>query len=131
MLAAYFGKGFMPVSKLHPLPHHLCGLVNRALAGIIRRRRERLGLSLLKLAQLAGLSRQMLGYVEDDQRNLSLEALGFVAKPLGLTGSELLHEAEFWLHRMPAGCKKCHNCCLHRGRFPCLNDHGECFRPAP
>ncbi len=120
----------MSVRKLQPLPHHLRRLVNRALAGIIRRHRQRLGLSLEVFAKLAGLSRQMLGYVEDDQRKLSLVRMGFVAEAMGLTGGELYHKAESWLGRMPVVCKKCHNCCLHRGEFPWLNDHGECTRPA-
>jgi len=119
----------MLVRKLQPLPPHLRRLVNRALAGIIRRHRQRLGLSLEEFAKLAGLSRQMLGYVEDDQRKLSLVTLGIVAGTMGLTGSELYLKAELWLGRMPPGCKKCHNCCLHRGEFSWLNDHGECFRP--
>lgn len=119
----------MSVRKLQPLPHHLRRLVNRALAGIIRRHRQRLGLSLEEFAKLAGLSRQMLGYVEDDRRKLSLVTMGSVAETMGLTGGELYLKAELWLCRLPAACKKCHNCCLHRGELPWLNDHGECSRP--
>lgn len=104
-------------------------LIARALAGIIRRRRERLKLSISQLAKLAGISRQMLGYVEDDRRNLSIESLELVAAPLGLTGSELLHAAELWLTRRPECCKKCHNCCLRRGEFVWFNRQRGCTRP--
>jgi transcriptional regulator with XRE-family HTH domain len=119
----------MSVRKLTPLPRHLRSLVNRALAGVIRRRRQRLRLSLEQLAKVSGISRQMLGYVEDDQRTLGVESLEAVAAPLGLTGSELLHEAEFWLKRGPACCQKCHYSCLHRGELPWLNSRRGCTRP--
>jgi transcriptional regulator with XRE-family HTH domain len=104
-------------------------LIVRALAGVIRRRRERLKLSIGQLAKLAGISRQMLGYVEDDRRKLGLESLALVAAPFGFTGSELYREAEFWLKRRPDCCKKCHNCCLRRGRFVWLNRQRVCMRP--
>jgi transcriptional regulator with XRE-family HTH domain len=119
----------MPVKNSVPLPRPLRRLVCRALAGIIRRRRERLHLSLEQLAKLAGISRQMLGYVEDDQRTLGLECLEDVASAFDLTGGELLIAAEGWLGRQPAICQKCHHSCLHRGQFPWLNVHGECSRP--
>jgi len=128
MLAAHFEKGFMPMRKLQPLPRQLRRLVNRALAGVIRRRRERLGLTLEQLAELSGLSRQMHGYVEDDQRTLGMESLEDVAAAFDLTGGELLIAAEFWLKRGPACCQKCNYRCLHRGELPWLNDHGECSR---
>jgi DNA-binding XRE family transcriptional regulator len=117
-----------PKKSVH-LPRRLCNLVNRALAGVIRRRRERLGLTLQQLADSSGLTRQMIGYAEDDERNLSLESIESVAAPLGLTGSEMVFEAECWLGRMPGRCKKCNNCCLHRGRLPWLNAMRECTRP--
>lgn len=119
----------MANGKSQPLPRHLRKLINRALAGVIRRRRERLGLTLAELAELSGLSRQMHGYVEDDARTLGLESLEDVAAVFGLTGCELLHAAEFWLRQQPATCKKCNYSCLHRGEFPWLNVHGECLRP--
>ena len=117
-----------PKKSVH-LPRRLCKLVNRALAGVIRRRRERLGLNLKQLGDLCGLTRQMIGFVEDDERNLSLESIECVAAPLGLTGSEMVFEAECWLCRMPSSCKKCNNCCLHRGRLPWLNAMRVCNRP--
>ena len=100
------GKGFMPARKsIAPWPASSA------------------------VAALSGISRQMLGYVENDQRRLSIVALGFLAAPLGLTASELLHEAEFSLARLPGRSKKCHNCCLRRGELPWLNVHGECLHP--
>ena len=110
----------MSVRKSNPLPRHLRRLVNPALAGVIRRRRQRLGLSLEQHAELSGLSRQMHGFVEDDKRTLGMESLEAVAAPLGLTGSELLHAAEFWLNRLPTACQKCDYSCLHRGRLSWL-----------
>ena len=98
----------MSPNKSGSLPRKL---VNRALVGVIRRHRERLGLSLHQLADSCGLIRQMLGYVEDDQRNLSLESIESVAAPLGLTGSEMMFKAEGWLGRLPECCKKCNNVC--------------------
>ena len=112
-----------------PLPPSLRQLVNRALAGLIRRRRERLGLSLEKFARRAGLSRQMLGYVEDDQRTLGTVSIEDVAAGFGLTGGELLIAAECWLKRGPQCCRNCHYSCLHRGELLWLNSHGECSRP--
>jgi DNA-binding transcriptional regulator YiaG len=120
----------MSAKKFSPLPRSIRKLVTRALAGVIRRRRERLKLSICQLAKLAGISRQMLGYVEDDQRKLSIVSLELVAAPLGLTGSELLHAAELWLKRRPVCCKKCHNCCLRRGKLVWLNRLRGCTRPA-
>ncbi len=111
-----------------PLPPRLLALINEALAGVIRRRRERHHLKPAQLAARAGLSRQTIGYVEDDRRHLSLRALEQVAAGFGLTGSELALEAEFWLRRLPAGCQKCHNCDIHRGELVCFNRHRECLR---
>ena len=61
-----------------------------ALVRIIRRHRQRLGLSLNQLAdRTKGLldrpqvSRQMLGYFESDKHPLGPDALGYVARALG------------------------------------------------
>ena len=46
-----------------------------AVARIIREERVRRGLSLNVLAERAGLSRQMVSYVEQEERNPSLDSL--------------------------------------------------------
>lgn len=101
----------------------------RALTGVIRRRRERLQLSLNVLARRAGISRQMLGYIENDQRVLTVDLLERVAVALHLTDSELLAAAEHWLARQPAQCRTCHYSCMARGELRWLNRRHDCLRP--
>lgn len=55
--------------------------------------RQRKGYSITQLAELAGVSKSYLSYIERDLRtNPSLEFLGKVAKPLDTTIEELLIE---------------------------------------
>jgi DNA-binding XRE family transcriptional regulator len=102
---------------------------NRALAGVIRRRRERRGWTLSELARRSGVSRQMLGGVEDDQKNPSLDTTARIAAAFGLPLYQLHLEAFRWLQRQPACCRKCHYSCVHRGRQTCLNQTRQCTRP--
>jgi transcriptional regulator with XRE-family HTH domain len=102
---------------------------NRALAGVIRRRRERRGWTLSDLARRSGVSRQMLGGVEDDQKNPSLNVTSRIAAAFGLALYQLHLEAWRWLQRQPAGCRKCHYSCVHRGRQKWLNQARQCTRP--
>ena len=101
---------------------------NRALAGVIRRRRERRGWSLGRLAEESGVSRQMLGGVEDDQKNPSLNTTSRIAAAFGLPLYQLHLEAFRWLKRQPACCRKCHYSCVHRGRQKWLNEARQCTR---
>ena len=101
----------------------------RALAGVIRRRRERRGWTLTELARRAGVSRQMLGGVEDDQKNPSLNVTARIAAAFGLPLYQLHLEAWRWLQRQPACCRKCHYSCVHRGRQRWLNQARQCTRP--
>ena len=102
---------------------------NRSLAGVIRRRRERRGWTLSDLARRSGVSRQMLGGVEDDQKNPSLNVTSRIAAAFGLPLYQLHLEAWRWLQRQPAGCRKCHYSCVHRGRQKWLNQARQCKRP--
>jgi transcriptional regulator with XRE-family HTH domain len=101
---------------------------NRARAGVIRRRRERRGWSLGRLAEESGVSRQMLGGVEDDQKNPSLDTTSRIAAAFGLPLYQLHLEAFRWLNRQPASCRKCHYSCVHRGRQTWLDAHRKCTR---
>jgi len=56
----------------------------RALAGVIRRRRERRGWTLAKLAEESGVSRQMLGFLEDDQRKPTWDTTERIAMAFGI-----------------------------------------------
>ena len=102
---------------------------NRALAGVIRRHRERRGWSLGRMAAESGVSRQMLGWVEDDQKNPSLNVTARIAAAFGIPLYQLHLEAFRWLQRQPAGCRNCHYSCVHRGRQKHLNEARQCTRP--
>jgi transcriptional regulator with XRE-family HTH domain len=102
----------------------------RALAGVIRRRRERRGWSLGKLAAESGVSRQMLGGVEDDQKNPSLATTSRIAAAFGIPLYQLHLEAYRWLNRQPACCRNCHYSCVRRGRPRWLNEARQCTRPS-
>ena len=102
---------------------------NRALAGVIRRRRERRGWTLSELARRSGVSRQMLGGVEDDVKNPSLNVTSRVAAAFDIPLYQLHLEAFRWLNRQPACCRKCHYSCVHRGRQKYLNEARQCTRP--
>lgn len=102
----------------------------RALAGVIRRRRERLKWSLGKLATESGVSRQMLGGVEDDHKIPTGNVTARIAAAFGISHGQLHLEADRWLKRQPACCCKCHYSCVHRGEAKWLNAHQQCTDPA-
>lgn len=57
----------------------------------IKELREQKGYSLSKLAELAGISKSYLSYIERDmQKNPSLQVLSKIARPLGVTVEQLL-----------------------------------------
>lgn len=101
----------------------------RALAGVIRRLREQRGWSLSMLSKASGVSRQMLGGVEDDQKNPSLDTTSRIAAAFGMPLYQLHLLAFRWLQRQPASCRKCHYSCVHRGRAMWLNVSRQCIRP--
>ena len=63
-------------------------------AQIVRQRREEKGLSQTELAARSGLSQPMIGFIEQQQRNPTLDALLRVAEALNISVSEIVLEAE-------------------------------------
>ena len=68
--------------------------MSEAVAEILRERRLAAGLSLTDVAQRAGLTRQMVGFVEKGTRVPSLHTFARLAVGLGMSPSALLQEAE-------------------------------------
>jgi transcriptional regulator with XRE-family HTH domain len=62
-------------------------------ARLLRVERQRQGLSLGGLAEKAGLSRQMISYVEQGERNPTLDTLLRVAAALGIELDEVIRRA--------------------------------------
>lgn len=56
--------------------------------------RERQQLSRNRLSEMAGLSRQMITFVEREERNPSLETLFRITEALGIPLSKIVKEAE-------------------------------------
>lgn len=102
----------------------------RALAGVIRRRRQRLKLSLNELARRSGVSRQMLSYIESDIHIPSADTAARIAVALGLTYGQLGMGVTGWLKRQPSRCRACQYACMARGELPWLNSRRGCDRPA-
>lgn len=120
-----------PVQKYNRMPE------NMALVRIIRRRRQRLGLSLNALADRTRnlfdhpqVSRQMLCYFEADKYLLGLDMLGLVARALGTSSAHLLSEAQRWIARLPGCCPACKYACMARGELTWLSRRRQCARPA-
>ena len=126
-----------PVEGRNRLPE------NMALVRIVRRLRQRLGLSLNQLANRTKdhkghpqVSRQMLGFFEADTYLLGPDALGHVARALGTSIARLYFAAERWIARLPACCHACKYACMAKGRLNELDSHRKCTRnlkasPAP
>ena len=113
-----------------PLPSRAFVMpVCRVLAGVIRRRRVRAGLSLNWLAALAGVTRQMLGKVEADECVPTTDVQARIAGALGLPLSRLVAVAERWLDRSPAECRACNYSCMAQGRLKWWNARRGCTRP--
>lgn len=70
--------------------HAVCSRV----AQILRQERERQGLSMNLVAERAGLSQQMVSYVERDMRNPTLETLLRIAAALKIDLAEVLLRAQ-------------------------------------
>lgn len=62
-------------------------------ARILKEERERQKLSLNSLAASAGISRQMLSYVEREERNPSLDLLLRVSEAMGIKLEEIIKKA--------------------------------------
>ncbi len=65
-----------------------------ALGVVIRDARKRLNISQEKLAESAKLHRNALGRIERSEVGLNLTTLWLIADAIGMTASELVHEAE-------------------------------------
>ena len=61
---------------------------------VVRRARERKGMSQESLAHLSGLHRTYIGSVERGERNLTLKSMTQIAAALGTSAAVLLAEAE-------------------------------------
>ena len=112
-----------PVSRAVVMPEA------RALAGVIRRRRERLHLSLAALARRSGVSRQMLGNIEHDVNIPTADLIARIARALGVSYGELNMAVTGWLARQPAGCRACQYACMARGELRWLDRKHGCLRP--
>ncbi len=65
-----------------------------AMAGLLKEKRLKAGLSMTDVAESSGLARQMVGFVEKGARVPSLDTLAKLAIALKMNPSELLEEAE-------------------------------------
>jgi len=63
-------------------------------ARILREERERRGISMTRLAEMAGLSQGMISLVEHEHRNPSLDTMLRMCGPLGVNLSTVLSRAE-------------------------------------
>jgi transcriptional regulator with XRE-family HTH domain len=62
-------------------------------AKILRQEREKKGLSMNAVADRAGLSQQMVSYVEREMRNPTLETLLRIAAALEIDFAKIVHQA--------------------------------------
>ncbi len=62
-------------------------------ARLLREERQKQGLSLKVLAERAGLSRQMVSYVEQQERNPTLETLLRITNALGIRLADVIARA--------------------------------------
>lgn len=70
---------------------------NKGLGSIVRRLRQRGGLTLERLAESSGVSRAMLSSVERGDKNPTLPVLARIAAGLGVAISELMGEQAPWV----------------------------------
>ena len=77
-----------------PLPRSSLEPVCFALADVIRQRRETSGLSLNRLAELTCLSRQMISFVETNERVPTIDTVARIGRAFGVPCSRLVVEAE-------------------------------------
>jgi transcriptional regulator with XRE-family HTH domain len=68
--------------------------ISKAFGGVVRRRREQLGLSQEALADRAGIHRTYVSSIELGKVRIGLEVAKKVADGLGIPLSELITEAE-------------------------------------
>jgi len=78
-----------------------CEAVSSQVARLLREERARRNMSLNELSAEAGLSRQMVSYIEQEKRNPSLDTLLRLAAALGINLDVLIRRA-----RLAAGTSK-------------------------
>ena len=78
------------MTKIHDLKRQA---VSAAVARLLREERERQGLSMSIVAERAGISQQMVSYVEREQRKPTLDTLLRMAQALGIELPVLLERA--------------------------------------
>lgn len=81
--------GYVPNVSVEKSHQTICSQVAR----LLREERQRQNLSLKTLAELAGLSRQMVSYVEQEERNPTLDTLLRISTALGVKLEELIKRA--------------------------------------
>ena len=78
----------------HALMDDSCAKLAEALGRVVRDRRTLCGLSQEAFAAQCGLHRTYIGSIERGERNVTLGNIMRIARALGSTPSEILHEAE-------------------------------------
>ena len=68
--------------------------LSKALATVLKKRREKAGFSMNRLAQEAGLVVQTISFIENGERRPNIETLARLAFALETTPSAILREAE-------------------------------------
>ena len=84
----------MEVLKPADKSRRLCS----ALARVLQEHREAQGFTQTKLAELSGLTRQMISYVEQSKRLPTVDTVAKLAVALGVTPSTILAQAEVACH---------------------------------
>lgn len=74
-------------------------LVSREVAHLLRRERLRRGMSMTKVAEQSGLSRQMISYIEQGMRNPTLDTLLRITIALNVDLPKLIKRASSTRHR--------------------------------
>lgn len=115
------------MAKVKPLPRHVDGPTTVALAGVVYEWRLKRNWTQAELARRAGISRQMISYIETCNRNLSLNMLERVSRGFGMWGLALHKVAETRARRWPECCIKCNYGCVDRGRRRWWNRPSRCF----
>lgn len=81
--------GYLPNVSDEKSHQAICSQIAR----LLREERQRQSISLKTLAERAGLSRQMVSYVEQEERNPTLDTLLRISTALGVKLEELIEQA--------------------------------------
>jgi len=101
----------------------------RALAGVIRRCREQLGLSQNQLAKRSGVTRPMIGLIESDDVVPTVQIVACLAEGLGIPYGRLNLGVDEWFASQPAFCRACKYICIGGGELKRLTVDRKCNRP--